>query len=443
MTIELEPWYGKYRMTLSDKNKKRRTNRINNIRYYIDNLPNDLKIIKYLGDDVVFLYPNLRVILRNYQKYKNNDLYSKIFDSIPKENATIVRIKANNKNKMMRLIVTGALALTIGSFGYSMASNVFSNTINDNEINSIAFNQEIPTDVNLLSTLEENYVDESNYELLNRIEQTKKIQAGEIVNNASFSIGSDLNEYTINKINDFINSSQGEYCFENCDNFGVDPYLFVSLIMQESSLNHADTIPTGKNYNGNGVGICQLENPSGETITAFNYTTSQNETEINTMASACQEMSNIKMGIMSFQNVMKKYNGNIYLALQSYNYGKGLVDAIICTYADEIGSTYEEVVKNKNDFGWMKYVEMVHKEPQKFANMIDIIKYPEFEITKNYLINWSYDSYGDANYISNVLRYYIGFYSKYKLDNDIIETNLLTGETITKAIKTEQNLKIS
>ena len=106
------------------------------------------------------------------------------------------------------------------------------------------------------------------------------------------------------------------------------------------------------------------------------------------MENACNFESNVEMGIMIFQNTLEKYKGNIYFALQSYNYGRGLVDSIICIYADEIGSTYDNVVANLNDFGWMKYVKMAHNNPQSFAKMIDTNKYPEFQITADYLNKW-------------------------------------------------------
>ena len=215
-----------------------------------------------------------------------------------------------------------------------------------------------------------------------------------------------------------------------CEDYGIDPYLFSALLMQESSLQHYDTLPGGKLYNGYGVGACQLENPNGQKVTGFNHATGKKVTIENTMENACNFESNVEMGIMIFQNTLEKYKGNIYFALQSYNYGKGAVDAIICIYADEIGKSYDEVVNNTNDFGWMKYVQMLHRTPRSFANLINTNKYPELQITADYLKKWSYDTYGDENYICNVLSYYIGIYSKNQLGDNMYEQNLLTGDTV-------------
>ena len=140
-----------------------------------------------------------------------------------------------------------------------------------------------------------------------------------------------------------------------------------------------------------------------------------------------------------YLTVSKKYKGNVYLALQSYNYGRGLVDSIICIYADEIGSTYDNVVANFNDFGWMKYVKMAHNNPQSFAKMIDTNKYPEFQITADYLNKWSYDTYGDENYVSNVLSYYIGTYGKDQINDKIIEINYLTNEVVKTPVTEVEN----
>ena len=294
------------------------------------------------------------------------------------------------------------------------------------------------------SLIEQNFIDEQNYDLIFRLEQSSQLYKGEISNNINIPIGTNLNEYTTNKLVDFINSNSGQYCFDICEQFGIDPYLFVSLMMKESSLNHQDTLPGGQYYNGCAVGICQLETPQGQEITAFNYSTNQEETIYETMDNAIDENCNIKMGIMRFQNVLAKYKGNQYLALQSYNYGQGLVDLIVCVYADEIGSTYDEVVANYNDVNWLKYVEQVHNDPIGFANSIDLNKYPNFKITVDYLKNWSYQTYGDDKYISSTLSYYIGVYGKSIVDGNIVERNNLNNEVnITNLEQVENNFKIS
>lgn len=427
MTIVYETCYGGFRQTIFDGNEKKSTNNLNKIEQLISRLPRAPKLIKYVGNDVKFIYEgNHKVVLKNYSKHKDKYLYQQVFATVENK-PEIIRIRTQNKNRLAKLAVGGILLLSLTGMAMSLP-----NSFNTTDTPSISIGNAVGRkDIERHEIVETpTLVDDSNYDLTPRLEQSKKIIQGEIDNNSIVPIGTNLNDYTTKKLVTFINSQDGQYCYHLCEDFGIDPYLFISLIMQESSLNHYDTIPNGKNYNGSGVGICQLENPHGEEITAFNYATNQEETLVNTMDAACDEEQNIKMGIMRFQKVLEKYNGNIYFALQSYNYGNGAVDAIICTYADEIGSTYDDVVANFNDFGWMKYVEMVHDNPKVFSTLINTNKYHELEITADYLKNWAYNTYGDDKYISNVLSYYIGTYGRYQIKDNIIEINNLTGDIV-------------
>ena len=148
------------------------------------------------------------------------------------------------------------------------------------------------------------------------------------------------------------------------------------------------------------------------------------------MENALDKKTNIKMGIMRYQNVLERYHGNERLALQSYNFGYGLVDLIIQIYADEKGITYDEVVDNFNDTGWLKYVKLASEDPVGFANNLDANKYSNYGATIEYLKNWQYGTYGNGNYLNNLYSYYLGIYSSNIVDGKILQTNLLTDETV-------------
>ena len=275
-------------------------------------------------------------------------------------------------------------------------------------------------------------VDEVNFNLEQRILQTKQILNNQIANNNNIPLATRMDEYTINKIVGFINSEDGKYTFQIAEDFGIDPYTFVCLMMGESSLNHEATIPGGAYYNGFGVGICQLESPSGQQITAFNYSTNQNETIYETMENAIDKKTNIKMGIMRYQNVLQRYHGNEKLALQSHNFGYGLVDLIVQIYADEKGVSFDEVVNNLEDTGWLKYVKIASEDPIGFANRLDANKYNNYSATIEYLKNWQYGTYGNGNYLNSLYGYYLGIYSSNIVDGNVIQTNLTNNE-VTKA----------
>lgn len=240
-----------------------------------------------------------------------------------------------------------------------------------------------------------------------------------IPDNAVFSVGSALTEYVLNKIE---NSESLYYYKKYGEMYGIDPFILIAKGIQEASLNHNSCIPGGSNYNGYGVGICQLESPDGREIVAHNYLTNEDDIIYLTMNNAIDLETNIKMGAMLFQNCLERCNGNLYLAIQSYNYSPGMMNIVLNKYATQIGSTVDAVKSNLTDTGWLNIVQDVHNNPTNYVN------------------SWEHSTYGDENYIENVLRYFVGdktyFYfgeTKYVLDfnnNELIEIDNVNSKII-------------
>lgn len=441
----------RYYRELRDKQKGnrrvRRTHNFEVIQSTIANLPNNPRRVEIVKNDVRIIYSSREsLVVKDFRRHLKTELYYQIFEGI-NENVPIIKKKTNN-NKLLAMVLSSTIVL--GTLSGVMLSN--SNTERDygNAVNPVTIGtHEIgkvaspPLEFDFSEPVEQNLIDSSNFELLTRIEQTQNLVSGLNANSFSIPIATQMSDYATNKIVNFINSSIGEYCFNCADEFGIDPYLNVALLMGESSLDHEGTLPGGKNYNGFAIGISQLESPNGQKITAYNYELGKEETVYETMENAKDIQMNIKMGIMRFQNILNKYDNNIYLALQSYNYGSGLIDLIVAIYADEIGVTKEAVINNYNDTGWMKYVESVHNNPQAFVRNpnIDWTKYQDYDATIQYLANWQYSKYGNDKYIEKVLSYYIGMYSKNRIDSDtIMYVNLTTMEKIEENIN--QNLQV-
>ena len=450
MEIILSYVNDKFKMEMVDSKRRKRTSNFSKIEDTLYQLPYNPSIIRKTNKDLKIVYPNgYKLIMKDYKKYSRSKLYSEFFKGIDENTPIIKNVQKVNKKRIAALALTTITFVTV----FLIKTGEETNTGNDFVVISeeaveepiLPFNEQYETEqYKDQYKIEEKTVviiDEINYDLLYRLEQSSKIMNSEINNNSSIPIGTKLNQYSINKITEFINSDDGKYCFEVCEDFGVDPYTFVSLLMNESSLNHKETIPGGDYYNGFAVGISQLETPNGQEIKAFNYSTNQEEVVYETMENAIDIKQNIKMGVMFYQNVLNRYNGNEKLALQSYNYGYGVIDLIITIYADEIGCSYEDVVNNFSDTGWLKYVKEVHEDPIAFGKKYE--KYSQFSQTINYLINWQYGSYGNDKYLENLYSYYIGIYSKNIVSEKIIETNLLDNSVTTTAYENDVNYKIS
>ena len=195
-----------------------------------------------------------------------------------------------------------------------------------------------------------------------------------------FNVGSSLDK---NMVVDYLSSYEGGLVSKYASDYGVDPNIMVSIAMQETTLNHSACIPGGDMYSGYGVGLMQLESPSGEEVTAYNYNTKGWETEYITMDNACDIEKNIKIGCMLFQNKLKENNGNILLSIQSHNYGQPMIDMMMNNL---YGTDADNVKREYDNISWLSEVKNISDDPGK------------------YLDDWV-GGYGDGNYLENVLKF--------------------------------------
>ena len=111
------------------------------------------------------------------------------------------------------------------------------------------------------------------------------------------------------------------------------------------------------------------------------------------MDNACDIEKNIKIGCMMFQNKLKENCGNVFLTIQSHNYGQGMIDMLM---NDLYGL---DANKEKQDYGnisWINRVEEIHDNPSL------------------YISGWNESKYGDGNYLEHVLRFCPSKEIKYK-----------------------------
>lgn len=426
---------------INGQKRIRRTNSMMRIESGLDSLSSNPCFIEVNNNDIKIVYSkNNILILKGYRQNIDTVLYRKVLDNIDENTPIIRKVKKNNKKLATLALTTVILASSI----IGMTTSFDNQSLGTEYIKGVETSNYAKTDLpeskvefEIIETPQ--LVSEDNFELEQRINQTYQLVNNQISNNSDIPISTKMNEYTINKIVNFIKSDDGKYFFQISSDFGIDPYTFLCLMMNESSLNHESTIPGGENYNGFGVGICQLETPSGQEVTAFNYNTNQYETIYETMENALDKRTNIKIGVMRYQNMLERYHGNEKLALQSYNFGHGLVDLIIQIYADEKGISFDDVVNNYEDTGWLKYVSQVSNDPIGFANSLDLNKYSNYNATIKYLKNWQYGNYGTSDYLKNLYGYYLGIYSSNIVNGNIVQTNLINNDVIKVSLSSLDN----
>jgi len=417
---------GQYNLEKIDGNVKRRTNNQDLISRVINSI--DIPVIRatFAGRDVrMYFGDNRYLTLKNYTANKELELYSNVADYIS-ENTRIIK-NVNNVNKTKLKLITG---LTIASLSITTVVNIGkkdNQSINNQSINNPSIETISPTDIPSITqtpiikdTIESilepviteapKIVEVKDFE--DRLTESMLMSMSDRTDFVGIPLATNFNDYFCKKALECFKSDIWTFSNQYGNDFGVDPYIAYSLFYGETNFEHEKTIPGGSRYNGYGVGIGQHESPNGKnSVTAFNFNTNQYETEIISMENACDLEKNIKMSIMLLQNKLNKYNGNIYVAIQSYNYGDWAMNVILNEYAKEKNMTLDEILNDHSDTGWLKYVEYFHNNPQQ------------------YLPNWNYKTYGDPNYVTKIIGYYIGTESTNTLpDGTKVTTNLISCE---------------
>lgn len=172
--------------------------------------------------------------------------------------------------------------------------------------------------------------------------------------------------------------------------YGLDKDLVMAIASLNGKEGHNDYV----SENGL-IGIMGIPYDAwyGQTVKAYNFNLNEEETvtfddDITTLE------GNIKAGCIILQNELKKYQYNILVGLQSYEYGGYSMEQVLSYYAKTINKTYESVL-NSSDINWMKY---------------------RFSIIEN----------GDSEYIEHVLNYYngTGIIEVKKPNQEVLKINL-------------------
>lgn len=126
----------------------------------------------------------------------------------------------------------------------------------------------------------------------------------------------------------------------------LDPYLILAIIKTESGFNENIT------SNKEAKGLMQiLDSTADEVNEEINIVDNINE-------SIYDASVNIKLGCKYFSNLVKKYDGNYYLAVCAYNAGMGNVDKWI-------GNGY--IDKNLNEY---KNLDIPFQETSKYLEKV-------------------------------------------------------------------------
>jgi len=330
------------------------------------------------------------------------DVYQEIFKKrnkhpIPSNKYRLdQRSKYNKKNITVTKKKKSKTKYIIGIGTFCLCVVITLNNINsDNEL--ISDNDAYEDSYNIIKEIDES--SDINYNKYTNIDRNKESTESEITH-IIFNVGTASN---MNQVNDFLNDTyEGELINKYARMYGISPDLAVAICAQESGMNQ-------NNY-GAATGLFSLENIGTYDEWIYNYDLGEMEKiTIDSDLTYILE-NNIKWAMGLMRKKIDFFDGNIYAALQGYNFSEYMVDYIL--------NTNGITLNGYTDCSFIPYMQDASDNPYKYG--VDM------------------ESYGDGNYIENVLRFCPNDVITYKYKDNEITINLATAKVL-DVKKTEYN----
>ena len=321
----------------------------------IRNIDNIFKLIdiaekyNYTIDSETRIVKDARFIIDEYDKLKKGktrkfNLYNKTENNM--------KIKRSNNN-IGKKIAAISLATTMALTGTIIAkTNQKKN--NDSEV---VKGQYIVTDYENNNSNYSDYLESIKYEEKeqnsNNTSVTPKNEISNMIEKKEFHFS--YEDRTSSENIDNVN--QYDDIFEKYANmYGLDSKLLKAIACQESGGNHYENLG-----NGPAEGIMQIEKSVhiGETITAYNFETKQNDyfeiTEDN-----IQDIDfNIRIAAMDLRNAIEAFNYNIPQGTQAYNFGIGGMNQVLANCCRNIGEKQSNLENDPTNNSWLNYTESI------------------------------------------------------------------------------------
>lgn len=321
----------------------------------IRNIDNIFKLIdiaekyNYTIDSETRIVKDARYIIDEYDKLKKGktrkfNLYNKTEDNM--------KIKRSNNNigkKIAAISLATAMALT-----GTIIAKTNQKKNNDSEV---VKGQYIVTDYENNNSNYSDYLESIKYEEKeqnsNNTSVTPKNEISNMIEKKEFHFS--YEDRTSSENIDNVN--QYDDIFEKYANmYGLDSKLLKAIACQESGGNHYENLG-----NGPAEGIMQIEKSVhiGETITAYNFETKQNDyfeiTEDN-----IQDIDfNIRIAAMDLRNAIEAFNYNIPQGTQAYNFGIGGMNQVLANCCRNIGEKQSNLESDPTNNSWLNYTESI------------------------------------------------------------------------------------
>ncbi len=180
----------------------------------------------------------------------------------------------------------------------------------------------------------------------------------------------------------FVHENYGDIVQKYADISGIDSAVIECILAQERG-EHSSEIEV---HGAIGVAQVQYNVHVNQERSLYNVQTGETETFLVTDAMLRDLEGNIKVGVAILQTYLQQYNGNIFLAVQSYNYGTGAVDTALNQAAARTGISKEEMINNPECLVWIEdikaYKDGTFGDPNFLENVF--VRYTDEDLTIKY-----------------------------------------------------------
>ena len=226
--------------------------------------------------------------------------------------------------------------------------------------------------------------------------------------------------------NYLLNDETGKTILKYSIMYRVDPLLMYGLFKQESNLDHVGHLPGVNEYSG-AIGIGQHEKTTlGGTYKAHNYATGKKDTITSTATNLRNLDNNVKATTMKVKTYINKYEGNIGLALISYNFGSNRGKDVAEAAASDYGISVEELATSTEQ----SKVNSVLRHAENLSN------------NPSDYFDTSSTSYGDGEYVIRIAKRVVDntdcnyLYGQIDKENNVVTLIDITNPEKIKYIKT-------
>lgn len=305
--------------------------------------------------NINFSLDDMEVKITDVKKLVNDEKFSFLFNLIKDKKYKIVRAG-------LKIASVIGLAAVIAATGVISARAINNTDFNNEQTSIVSYeddsavepiaNQEYVIE-NKNDTLENKDTQEAEEKEKNDL-STKSDKLDDKENNLVFyNIDQELNVGTLSSSEKlkYVEDNYSDIIEKYSSMYNLDSNLITAIATQERG-SHSDKVD-----DGGAIGLMQIQVLvwNDKNISVYNYETNSEEKIHITLDKLKDVDFNIKVGCAIFQNYLKQMNGNVIAAIQSYNMGPGSVKKIISTYAKATGKTYDEVLSNVEDIGWLDY----------------------------------------------------------------------------------------